>query len=323
MKLSRLLATALLLPLAALPAQDSTIKKNLPYESHYLVFGDRAANQSPVILALDFNRTDAPNGTSTYEYKGWQAVGPAWTMFLYRVWTAPTPAPGAPWPTADGVQPEVRPDGTLRITVAQPDRQFTLATVPASAAFATEKDRLGAIRTTHPATTWSRPGQPDRIRPAVYEQVIYDQSPGRANAEEAGERHRSLDTESFFGDYDWIVLWDESGRLWQVSAGPLTEDFAYHLAAPDEAAVQHDVTIRWQRTVPDEFARWHAPAAWLVDVPAWDLRARLELTGEHRGHGPARSDGRRPIYAQIGVNGEASIAGVRQRVFGMVELIRD
>jgi hypothetical protein len=60
-----------------------------------------------------------------------------------------------------------------------------------------------------------------------------------------------------------------------------------------------------------------------VDVPAWQMRVKLRTTGEHRGHGSARSDGTRPTYVQAGVEGTGTVHGQKHRFFGMVEHIRD
>jgi hypothetical protein len=45
--------------------------------------------------------------------------------------------------------------------------------------------------------------------------------------EEQAEARRQIDDNATFGQYNWLVLYDESGRLWHVSQGALTQDFAY------------------------------------------------------------------------------------------------
>ena len=175
-------------------------------------------------------------------------------------------------------------------------------------------------RTGHPefvvrwnGETYRGPGVYERIRPGA----------SGASAEATAERKRQLDADASFGLYDWIVLYDDEGRLWHVSQGTLTADFAYQQATEALPTQTRDVLVRWTATAHDETAQQHRPTAWLVDVPAWSLRVRLQRQGEHRGHGSPRDDGPRPIYVQAGVEGRGLIQGKEHRFFGMVELIRD
>jgi hypothetical protein len=46
------------------------------------------------------------------------------------------------------------------------------------------------------------------------------------------------------------------------------------------------------------------------------MRVQLRRQGEHRGHGPPRDDGPRPIYVQAGVEGRGVIRGEEHQVFG-------
>ena len=108
-----------------------------------------------------------------------------------------------------------------------------------------------------------------------------------------------------------------------MSQGTLTADFAYQRATGALPPQTRDVLMRWTATAYDETAHQHRPTAWLVDVPAWEMRVQLRRQGEHRGHGPPRDDGPRPIYVQAGVEGRGVIRGEEHQVFGMVELIWD
>lgn len=288
-------------------AQTTELKKQNRYESRYLVTIDPEKRS---ILALDFNRTElGDSGQIQLEYKGWTAEAGAWSMFLYEDWTEEASA--SRWPARVGLVLEAPPDGALNVRGSD----FEVA-VASRFDFDTEKDGIGRIRTAHGRTRGSQRW------PAVLEWVIYDQAKTRANAEERGERARRLDPDSFFGRYDWIVLADTTGRLIQVSQGTLTEDFAYRhgKAGPEEV---HDVEVRWLETQLDPKSGRHVPVRWLVDVPAWGLRTELLRLGEHRGHGPDRPSGPRPVYRQVSVAGEGRIDGARVEWFGMVEAIQD
>jgi hypothetical protein len=285
------------------------------YESHYLVFGTRGASGAPRLLAIDFNRTTHGPDRVAYEYKLFVGRGGEWSMPVYETWEA-TPDGGA-FPARGGLCPLVAEDGSLqRVQVDVPD--LSLEIEPGESSFPFPEDAAGDGGTGHPnmTVTWNGTTYEG---PGVYEWI----SAGGDDASETPERTRQLDDTATFGLYDYIVLYDDSGRLWHISQGTLTPDFAYQNAVPALPAETDDVLVRWLATEPDPTARMHSPTRWLVDVPAWRMCVRLRKTGEHRGHGPVRPDSTRPIYVQAGVQGRGLIRGEEHRFFGMVEHIRD
>lgn len=281
---------------------------DLRYASRYLVAVDPVARE---ILATDFNRTQlGDSGRVQFEYKGWRAKEGQWTMFLYEDWS--TDAPQLRWPERVGVRLEVSKGGALRIE----DAHGTIRARPGGFPFDAQKNDIGRIRTAHLRTE-------GRIRrPAVYEWVVYDQSPTRVNEEEKAEQSRRIDPHAFFGRYDWIVLVDPEGNMVQLSQGSLTEDFGYRIkdGRPQEI---HDLEVQWLQTEFDSKSKRHVPVRWVVDAPAWGLRAELVELGEHRGHGDPRPDGLRPVYRQVSVAGAGVMDGDRVEFFGMVEAIQD
>ncbi|NBC17877.1 MAG: hypothetical protein GVY18_11250 [Bacteroidetes bacterium] len=315
-----ILAGLLLLP-APSRAQGNDVKSQRPYDSRYLVFGTRDADDTPRWVVLDFNRTEREPDRVTYEYKVFTARGGDWTLHRYEQWDAdPTGAPR--FPARRGVRPTLASSERMDVAVDLPDLRLRVTMAPPAFSFVAEKEALGTIRTAHVPVTVEWDGTTYRGT-GVYEWVIYDQSPARANAEEAAEAQRQLDDEAFFGLYDWIVLYDAQGRLWQVSQGTLTEDFAYQGVTSTLPGVTHDVLVRWLATAYDATARQHSPTDWLVDVPDWGMRVRLTRQGEHRGHGPPQRDGTRPAYALVSTTGEGIVEDTRQPVMALVELIQD
>jgi len=292
------------------------------YTSHYLVFGTRDEAGSPRIVAIDFNRT-AKSDSVAYEYKLFLAQGADWSMPVYETWTVPQSAAPRPFPSRGGLNPTLDDGSLSRVTTTLPDTDLTVTLETPTFSFPTEKGPTGngnASRTGHPEFTVRWNGTIHQGR-GIYEHI---RPTGEAESEEAvAERNRQIQEESRFGLYDWIVLYDENGRLWQVSQGTLTEDFAYQQSTKALPRETHDVLVRWTATAYDSTAGQHTPTRWLVDVPAWQMRVQLRTTGEHRGHGPARSDGTRAIYVQAGVEGTGTVHGQKHRFFGMVEHIRD
>jgi len=321
MRVLLLLLAAMLLMPAPTRGQGNDVKSRSPYDSRYLVFGTRDVDGTPRWAVLDFNRTVRGPSRVTYEYKVFTAREGAWTLHHYETWDA-DPAGAPRFPSRRGVQPALSKGERMAVTVDLPDLRLRVTMAAPDFSFVAEKEALGTIRTAHvrfevtwDGTTYEGPG--------VYEWVIYDQSASRSNAEEAAEAQRQLDDDAFFGRYDWIVLYDDQGRLWQVSQGTLTEDFAYQGVTGDLPGVTHDVLVRWLVTAYDSTAAQHSPTHWLVDVPAWAMRVRLTRRGEHRGHGDRQADGTRPVYALVSADGAGIVQGMRQPFMALVELIQN
>ena len=291
------------------------VRAQTGYESHYLVFGTRDASGAPRLLAIDFNRTTHGPERVDYEYKLFVARGGEWSMPVYETWTAESS--GTNFPARGGLSPTLNDEGVLeRVQVDRPDLSLEVVPKATSFPFPRDADRTGGTGHPRMSVTWNGTTYEG---PGVYEWILSGARDTRTNP----ERKRQLDETASFGLYDWIVLYDDQGRLWHMSQGTLTPDFAYQNAVPALPAETDDVLIRWLATEPDSMAHMHSPTRWLVDVPAWQMRVRLRKTGEHRGHGAVWPDSTRPIYVQAGVEGQGLIRGEEHRVFGMVEHIRD
>ncbi|WP_103029382.1 hypothetical protein [Salinibacter altiplanensis] len=301
------------------PAADHAATAQPAYVSHYLVFGTRDASGTPRMLALDFNRTEHDDGRVAYEYKLFVGRGADWSMPVYETWTTAPDAEAPRFPARGGLNPTLTDDGILQVTADLPDLALEVRPGPSAFPFP-EDDENGTNRTGHPEFVVRWNGETYRGA-GVYERI----RPGGAatSPEAAAERERKLDAGASFGLYDWIVLYDDEGRLWHVSQGTLTADFAYQQATGALPGQTRDVLVRWTATAYDKRAQQHRPTAWLVDVPAWRMRVRLQRQGEHRGHGSPRDDGTRPVYVQAGVEGRGLLQGEAHQFFGMVELIRD
>ncbi len=286
------------------------------YESHYLVFGARAASGTPRLLAIDFNRTTHESGRVTYEYKLFVARGGEWSMPVYETWES-TSDPDVQFPARGGLRPVLTDEGILRRVKAELSN-LSLEVVPEASSFSFPEDAASEEGTGHPhmTVTWNGTTYEG---PGVYEWI----SSGSGDDLTNPERERQLDETASFGLYDWIVLYDDRGHLWHISQGTLSPDFAYQNGSSALPTETDDVLIRWLATEPDPKAHMHSPTRWLVDVPAWQMRVRLRKTGEHRGHGSMRADSTRPIYVQASVQGRGLIRGEDRRFFGMVEHIRD
>jgi len=289
------------------------------YTSHYLVFGTQDASGTPRILAIDFNRTTHGPDRVDYEYKLFVAEGADWSMPVYDTWTA-NPSETPDFPARGGLTPTVTDEGYMRVEVDLPELSITV--VPESPGFSFPQESAGASRTGHPqfrvewnGTTYRGPG--------VYEWIRPEASSDSENTEADAEARRQIDEDATFGLYDWIVLYDDEGRLWHVSQGTLSSDFGYQAATETLPAETNDVFVQWLATAYDDTADQHSPTSWLVDVPDWELRVNLRKQGEHRGHGEPQSDGTRPIYVQASVEGRGIIRGEEHQFFGMVEHIRD
>ena len=286
------------------------------YESHYLVFGTRDASGTPRLIAIDFNRTQQSPDRVSYEYKLFVATGGDWSMPVYETWEQASSAD--PFPTRSGLTPVWIEEGILRsVQVKRPDLWIEVRPEDPSFPFPMEAPDSDN-RTGHPSFTVTWNGTTYE-GPGVYEWIAST----AAQDPEEPKRNRKLDEASTFGLYDWIVLYDEQGRLWHVSQGTLTSDFAYQQAVSSLPAQTRDVLIRWTATTPDSVAGLHTPRRWLVDVPAWEMRVALRKRGEHRGHGTERADGTRPIYVQATAVGHGLVQGEEHEFFGMVEHIRD
>lgn len=289
------------------------------YSSHYIVFGVRDDSGTQRLLAIDINRTERDDDVA-YEYKLFRARGGEWSMPIYETWTTRSPSASQSFPSRGGLTAAFTDEGSLRrITVDLPDLTLEVAPKHPEFQFSTGPSPSEA-RTAHPLFTVRWNGEVYEGR-GVYEWIRSVDAPERPEA--AAEADRQLDEERTFGLYDWIVLYDDEGRLWQVSQGTLTSDFGYQQAAAALPAQTRDVLVRWTATRYDETAGRHSPTAWLVDVPGWSMRVSLRKQGEHRGHGPVQSDSTRPIYVQAGVEGRGIIRGEEHQFFGMVEHIRD
>lgn len=311
------LTTALAVPIHA---QPSAVKQRHAYDSRYLVFGTKTSSDTPRLLAIDLNRTARGPDRVTYEYKLFTATGGDWTLRVYDRWTV-DPDTTERFPAHQGLRPVRQSDERLRVEADGPSLSLRVQMTPPSFAFRTDS-RFGTIRTAHPTYVVSWNGATYEGR-GVYEWVQGSDEESRGTSEERAEARRQIDDAATFGRYDWMVLYDETGRLLQVSQGTLTQDFAYQRAVDGQPAATRDVLVRWLRTEPDSVARTHSPTRWLVDVPAWTTRVQLRKTGEHRGHGPERDDGTRPVYVFGTVTGEGMVFGERREVFGLVELIQD
>lgn len=288
------------------------------YESHYVVFGVPAASGGPRLLAVDLNRTVRGPDRVGYEYKLFVSRGHDWSMPVYETWTV-DPEQSDPFPPRAGLTPTISENGRIEIVVNRSEHTLHLTTALSSFPFPEEASSSPG-GTGHPHVTVEWNGTTHE-GPGVYEWIRSDRSGDRA--EDDPERERQLDEDATFGLYDWIVLYDEEGRLWHVSQGTLARDFAYQAVSDDLPAETDDVLVRWLATEYDETGRQHSPTAWLVDVPAWDMRVRLEKKGEHRGHGDEQDDGTRPIYVQASAEGPGLVDGEKHQFFGMVEHIRD
>lgn len=199
---------------------------------------------------------------------------------------------------------------------------LSLTVVPQSPRFSFSTENGGASRTAHPqvSVNWN---DTTYEGPAVYEWIRSDAGTESEDTESDAEANRQVDEDATFGLYDWIVLYDNEGRLWHVSQGSLTNDFGYQAAKETLPPQTRDVLVQWLATTYDDTAAQHSPTRWLVDVPDWELRVKLEKLGEHRGHGGPRADGTRPIYIQASVTGRGIVQGEEHQFFGMVEHIRD
>lgn len=295
---------------AAASAKTRKATSRHPSDSRHLVFGFLGASERPYILAFDFHRTALARNRVTYEYKAWLARGERWEVLLDEKWTG---APAAElFPARGGVRPTLGPDEALWVE-GRP-RQVAFRITMESPRFASRPSgSLGIAQTAHPRVTLTLEGRNITGR-AVYEWVRRPESKSTAGRGQ---------TEPIFGDFDRIVLYDETGNLWQASRGTRTGSFACRVDSAGVPATFPEVRIQWLETRKDAVAGRDSPTRWLLEVPAWKLRARLARTGEHLGHGPPGRDGRRPVYAQIGVSGEGSAQGTQRRFFGVVELIQD
>lgn len=302
--------------------QAADAKAEAAYDSRYLVFGAQDATGTPRIVAIDLNRTAQDDGRVSYEYKVFAAIGGEWTLHAYEKWDVNS-VPADRFPSREGVRPKLHTaDQRLRVEVERPGLDLKVEIESPSFVFSSENTRFGTVRTAHPraTVTWNDTVYEGR---GVYEWVQEKEGAPSDTKESRPEVERRLDEDATFGLYDWIVLYDEAGRLWQVSQGTLTPDFGYQQGVPDRPSATDDVLVRWVATERDPTGQMHRPTRWLVDVPSWGMRVRLRRRGEHRGHGPKRDDGTRPIYVQATVTGTGRILGRERDVFGMVELIRD
>lgn len=252
------------------------------YESHYLVFGTRDDSGTSRLLALDLNRTVHGPHRVAYEYKLFVAHGGDWSMPVYETWQV-DPSQSPRFPSQGGLAPSLSKEGVLqRVRADLPDRSLVIR--PKNPTFPFPKNRRAAAsRTDHPefavqwnGTTYEGPG--------VYEWIQSGPSLSRTSPEEK----RQLDSAATFGLYDWMVLYDEKGRLWQISQGTLTPDFAYQQATEQLPAETHDVHVQWVATQYDAKAEMHSPTQWLVDVPAWGFRVRLRKKGSIEATGPSK-----------------------------------
>jgi len=289
------------------------------YQSHYLVFGTQDASGTPRILAIDFNRTERGPDRVDYEYKLFVARGADWSMPIYETWTA-EPDTTPRFPARGGLAPTLTEDGTVRVEVDLPDLSITV--VPQSPRFSFSTGDGETSRTGHPqfAVDWNGTTYEGR---GVYEWIRSAPTTEPEDREADAEAERRLDENATFGLYDWIVLYDDEGRLWHVSQGSLSDDFGYQAATDALPAQTRDVWVQWTATAYDDTADQHSPTAWLVDVPDWGLRVKLKKQGEHRGHGAPQADGTRPIYVQASASGPGIVQGEKHQFFGMVEHIRD
>lgn len=203
-------------------------------------------------------------------------------MLVYETWmTAPyTEAPR--FPPGGGLTPTMTDDGVFHVPAELPD--LTLEVRPEPSAFPFPRDdEKNTNRTGHPEFVVRWNGETHRGT-GVHEQI----QPGGTGTspEAAAERARQLEADASLGLHDCVVLYDEKGRLWHMSQGTLTADFAYQHATEVLPAQSRDVLVRWTATAYDETARQHRPTAWLVDVPAWTMRVRVHRWGEHLGPRP-------------------------------------
>lgn len=299
------------------------------YDSRYVVFVFRDDASDSRVLAVDFNKSLHPvKRSAILEYKLWLSRGGEWPMYLYELWEEPY-LDG--FPAKGGLTLHVQDTQALQVTYESDRLEFKLTTEAPQVFFGvSDPDVAGPMKTAHVPATLELEGKTYQGT-AAYEWITIAQNRDQARPQGQGQpaapkdhkRARALEPDSRFGLYDWIVLADDRGELWHVSAGTLTDDFGYHLDSDGQKQETDDVSIRWLKTRPDQTARQETPEAWLVDVPAWSVRIKLRLLGEHRGHGTPKRNGTRPIYRQIGVEGEGIVRGERRRFHGMVELIQD
>jgi len=203
-------------------AQPSDVKQRHAYDSRYLVFGARDATGTPRLLAIDLNRTRRHANHVTYEYKPFTATGGDWTLHLYDQWDV-DPDTVDRFPARKGLRPLVMDDGRLQIEATLADLSLQVRMAPLTFAFTTEGSRFGTIRTAHPRSTITWNGTTYERR-GVYEWVRGTGRSQTGTDEEQAEARRQIDDNATFGQYNWLVLYDESGRLWHVSQGALTQD---------------------------------------------------------------------------------------------------
>lgn len=302
------------------------------YESHYFVAGFRGDDGTPVVVAADFNRSAQADGGASVEYKLFVAEGANWSLPVYEQLNLSGKEAATPGlPALPGVRPHLAPDGSFTLAVNLPGTRVNLEVAAPSYPFGSHKHALGTVHTDHSRGRLHVNGREAEVL-VVHELVRFatpQRVAGHVNQEEAGEANRRLGHDGMFGLYDWIVLYDDQGRLYHLSSGTQTEDFAYRLtdAGPEPAEAFADPfpappQVRWLKTrpVPDGP---DTPLAWQVDVPAWGFRAQLVTTGEHGGRGEPDPSGFRAVYRQVGVSGVGVVDGEAVRLHGMVEHIAE
>jgi hypothetical protein len=294
-----------------------------PYASHYFVVPFTDARGVERVLAFDFNRTTLPGGRAEWEYKAFVSNGSTWEMPAYATWQGDLR--GDAWPVGGGLSIDLFA-AHRRMILTNPAAVIEVDLPPVQ--FRDDKPGEGRTDTTHALARVTVDGT-TTTAPLVYEYVRND-APADPTTQPAG-----------FGTFEWVVLRDSRGRLWQVCVSD-RETFAYHAA--DLAAVPHRAgrpgdaapptaptpttspvpRIAWLSTERDPATGRDTPTRWRVDVDAWDLHLELRRTGQHRGRGDApAADGKPPLYEQIGVTGDGTVAGERVTVFGMVEHIQN
>jgi hypothetical protein len=306
----------IILLIGAIPfshAQIAQHKQISPYDSRYVVFGFRDDEGEPNLVAFDFNRA-LLKGKVLYEYKGWVARGKQWQMFLYKEWEGKEESEVLP--SVEHLHVQTSANGALEVRVDQPMLDLRLTVEPPRFLFSKGSKKTCAIQTAFPDVELHLQDKAHKGN-AVYEFVNCKRS--RSNAMSA----EKTKTESVFGLFDWILLYDDKGEIWLVSQGTETEDFAYRMMTDGSSAETDKVLIQWLKTRPDTVANQESPERWLVDLPVWNAWIQLEKLGEHRGHGSMTSRGIRPVYAQVSVEGTGKVGGQERRFFGMVELIQD
>jgi len=130
-------------------------------------------------------------------------------MPVYETWTASPDAEAPRFPARGGLRPTLTDDDILHVTADLPDLALEVRPQPSAFPFPRD-DENSTNRTGHSefvvqwnGTTYRGPGVYERIRPGA----------SGASAEATAERERQLDADATFGLYDWIVLYDEQGRL--------------------------------------------------------------------------------------------------------------